>query len=192
MSMISSLANHSAPPTKGSAFGELSSDKFIKVLISELTNQDPFKPQDSSAMLEQLSSLRNIESQMALQDQIGKLVQQNQVASSGAMIGRSIEGIDMTGQTVRGAVRGVHIHDGKVQLELEGGAVVPMDKVTRLGSSESDLVGKGIEAVRENGEPVTGIVRAVRSLGGTTVLELKDGLTVPLIQVRRFFDPVAN
>ena len=52
-----------------SGFAALRSEDFIKVMLSELTNQDPFEPQDSAALLEQMSSLRNIESQLSLQNQ---------------------------------------------------------------------------------------------------------------------------
>lgn len=190
---MSAIPSSFAPTPKStgssSAFGDLSSDQFIKVLISELANQDPFQPQDSSAMLEQLSSLRNIESQMSLQTSIGSLVQQNQLAASGGMIGKRIEGVDVTGQRLEGVVRAVHVHDGNVQLELEKGGLVNMNQVTRMVQDGLELVGKGVEAVRDNGDVVTGTVRAVRSMGGLTMLELNDGTTVPMSQVRRIFDP---
>ena len=53
--------------TTGNRFAELSTEDFMRVLFTELQNQDPLKPQDSSKMLEQLSSLRNIESQLTQQ-----------------------------------------------------------------------------------------------------------------------------
>lgn len=133
-------------------FASLSSDQFIKVLITELTHQDPFQPQDSGKILEQLSSLRNIESQMALQEKLGALVNQsasgqqslleslqtlilhNQLTAAGAMIGKLVQGVVLgtNGQpeTVSGLVTSVRAQDGQVLLELDSGKVLPMDRVT--------------------------------------------------------------
>ena len=65
-----------------SGFSELSSGEFLKIMLTELTNQDPFKPQDSGALLEQMSSLRNIESQLQLQEKLNALVLQNGISSA--------------------------------------------------------------------------------------------------------------
>ena len=77
-----------------SRFSDLSSEQFIEVLFAELQNQDPFQPSDSGALLEQLSSLRNIESQLSLQTQMETLVSQNQLASAGNLIGKLVAGLD--------------------------------------------------------------------------------------------------
>jgi flagellar basal-body rod modification protein FlgD len=114
------------------AFGDLTSEDFIKVMISEMANQDPFDPQDSQALLEQLSSLRNIESQLALQDQIGALVLQNQVASAGGLIGKLVAGRDDANDAVSGLVQSVRVAEGKVVLELDTGRSLSMDRVTNI------------------------------------------------------------
>ena len=48
-----------------SGFGALDSEEFLNIMFTELQNQDPFEPNDSSALLEQLNSIRSIESDMA-------------------------------------------------------------------------------------------------------------------------------
>jgi len=114
------------------AFGQLKSEDFIKVMIAELSNQDPFEPQDSSALLEQLSSLRNIESQLSLQDQIGSLVLQNQVASAGGMIGKLVSGRNDKNDAVEGVVKSVRVQNGSVLLELNNAQTVSMDRITEI------------------------------------------------------------
>lgn len=118
------------------AFGELDSGEFIKILLSELTNQDPFEPQDSSAMLEQLSTLRNIESQLSLQDQLHDLVLQNQVSSAGGLIGKSVTGLDDNNFSIEGLVTSVRVQDGKAFLELDTGHTVSIDRVTRIADAQ--------------------------------------------------------
>ena len=54
-------------------FNALSSEDFIKIIFTELANQDPFQPNDSSALLEQLNSIRSIESDTKLIDKLEDL-----------------------------------------------------------------------------------------------------------------------
>ena len=113
-------------------FAELESTEFIKVLVQELSNQDPFEPHDSAQIPEQLSSLRNIESQATLQEQIKNLVLQNEVAQAGGMIGRMVEGLDENGSRIDGVVTSVRVKDGKAVLELDTGKQLPMSRVERI------------------------------------------------------------
>lgn len=178
-------AAHNAPRTSG--FGQMSTEKFVGVLIEELRQQDPFNPQDSTALLEQLSSLRNIESQMDLQDQLRTLVLQNQVSAAGGMIGKVIQGRDTNNDPVTGRVSAVRVAEGKAILELESGRNVPMDNVSKVSDMEQDLIGMAVEAQRGD-QTVTGIVRNVHNAGGQAMLELDSGATVTIEQVKRIFD----
>jgi flagellar basal-body rod modification protein FlgD len=114
------------------AFGKLKSEDFIKVMISELSHQDPFQPQDSSKLLEQFSSLRNIESQLDLQSQLGNLVLQNQISNAGGLIGKTVKGLDDSNASVQGVVSSVRVTDGKAVLELDSGKTLSMDRVTEI------------------------------------------------------------
>ncbi len=113
-------------------FAELSSEEFIKVLVTELQNQDPLDPQDTTALLEQLSSLRNIESQTSLQDELADLVKQNQVSAAGNMIGKVVQGIDTTNTNATGIVTSVRVTSEGVFLELDNGRTMSMNQVTAI------------------------------------------------------------
>ena len=121
--------NSTSSSASTNSFAALSTTDFIRVLMTELQQQDPFDPQDSGALLEQLSSLRNIESQMSLQEKLGELVLQNQIASAGGMIGRFVEGLDITNHRVNGVVTSVRVTDEEVILELDSGATLNMSRV---------------------------------------------------------------
>ena len=45
-------------------FSSLSSADFIRIIFAELANQDPVQPNDSSALLDQMSSIRNIDERL--------------------------------------------------------------------------------------------------------------------------------
>lgn len=139
MSSISSLMNASAADavskskkTGGGGFAEMASEDFVKILMTELTNQDPLEPNDSQAILNQLSSLRNIESQTQLQDKLESLVLQNELSQAGGMIGKKIEALDEESDKIEGIVTAVRVVDGKAELELDTGKTVAMDRVTRI------------------------------------------------------------
>lgn len=117
-------------------FADLSSSEFVKVLVKELTNQDPFDPQDSSKILEQLSSLRNIESQTQLQDRIEDLVLQNEVSQASGMIGKMVQGLDHSNNRIDGVVTSVRVQEGKSILELDTGKQLPMSRVERITAIE--------------------------------------------------------
>lgn len=138
MSAISALqgGTKTGAAAAGGAFGDLKSEDFLKVMLSELKNQDPFQPQDSSKLLEQLSSLRNIESQMSLQDSLTNLVLQNQVSSAGGLLGRLVGGLDDRNRAVQGLVTSVRVQDGKAILELDTGHALAMERVTQIGGNE--------------------------------------------------------
>jgi len=104
--------------------------------VTELTNQDPFKPNDSAQILEQLSSLRNIESQMSLQKQLQSLVLQNQIAQASGLIGKAVQGLDDQNNRVWGVVTSVRVADGKALLELDTGRTLPMGRVELIAQPQ--------------------------------------------------------
>ena len=129
---IGALTSAPAAIAPRNRFAEISSDEFVRILVTELTSQDPLDPTDSSAILEQLASLRTIESQMSLQDQLETLILQHQVGQAGAMIGRVVEGLDPNNDAVAGQVVAVRVVNGQAMLELDTGRELPMDRVTRI------------------------------------------------------------
>ena len=138
MSAISGIMNQpAANPTGRNGFGEMKTEDFVKILITELTNQDPLAPNDTNQVLEQLSSMRNIESQLQLQKQLEALVAQNGVAQAAGLVGKEVEGIDGSNTTVTGLVTAVRVVNGKAVLELDSGKQLPMDRVTRIAGESA-------------------------------------------------------
>ncbi len=132
----SAIGSTSSTTPSAGAFGNLKTDDFLKVMMSELSHQDPFQPQDSSKLLEQMSSLRNIESQLSLQKSIESLVLNNQISSAGTMIGKVVSGLNDKNQAISGLVTSVRVASGKVVLELDSGDRLLMDRVTQIAKIE--------------------------------------------------------
>ncbi len=127
-------------PVVGSAapdtLGALNSGEFIELILQELSNQDPFEPQDTGALLEQLNSLKNIESQQSLQDELHNLLLQTRVSAAGGLIGRLVSGLSEANHEVEGLVTSVRVADnGSTFLELDTGATLTMDKVREIADA---------------------------------------------------------
>ncbi len=171
---VSSIGN-GAVATGVDRFAEMSSEDFIKVLFTELQNQDPLAPNDSGALIEQLSGLRNIESQLALQDELKSLVSANQVASAGNLIGKTVAGIDGFNNQVTGVVTSVRVTDDVVTLELDNGVALDMDRVTHIAQQESPTGGSAndpaLNAAQQTNQQIgttnTLLTDLIRSLTGT-------------------------
>lgn len=114
------------------AFAEMSSGDFMKILLTELTNQDPLEPNDTQATMEQISTLRNIESQVALQSQLAAMVAQNSITQASAMIGKVVDGLGDSNEAVSGLVTKVRVVEGRAVLELDSGQKLALDRVTQI------------------------------------------------------------
>ena len=101
----------------------------MKIIFTELQQQDPFSPNDSSALLEQLNSIRSIESDISMGKQLESIVFQNQLAGAGNLIGKRISGLTVDNERVAGQVKSVTRAGDEISLLLHNNWVVPMDNV---------------------------------------------------------------
>lgn len=132
----------SSPASSGrSAFSELKAEEFVKIIFTELANQDPLQPNDSKALLEQLSSIRSIQSDVDLGQRLGVLVGQNELAAASNLIGRTIRGRTGTGQEATGVVRSVLRTSTGAELSLASGHRVPMSGVSEVLETPSVVGG---------------------------------------------------
>lgn len=131
-SAISALSSATTTTTSDNALGDMSTQDFLNILIEEMTHQDPTDPADSGQLLEQLSTLYSVESQLSLTTSLEEMVLQNQVATAGGLIGKEVEGIDGSNDSVEGLVTAVLVQNGSAILELDNGKSLPIGNVTRI------------------------------------------------------------
>src|ERR1043165_7085088 len=53
-------------------------DAFLKLLVAQLKNQDPLKPQDNSAFVAELAQFSSLEQSMGVNDRLDQMMLQNQ------------------------------------------------------------------------------------------------------------------
>ncbi len=117
----------SRQPSNG--FSALKTEDFIRIIFTELANQDPFSPNDSSALLDQLNSIRSIESDIDLMEQLQALVFENKLAAAANLIGKRVAGLTAGFERVSGTVVSVIREGRSVTLELDSGHRVPLESV---------------------------------------------------------------
>lgn len=131
MSAINSVST-SRPPTATGGFDALTSQDFLKVMLTELSKQDPLSPSDTKEILGQISTIRSIESNLALQRDLDSLVTQNQTSAAGTLIGKYVSGLSDAGDRVESLVGSVSVtRDGPI-LNLLNGRRVPMKNVEEI------------------------------------------------------------
>ena len=114
----------------------MSSEDFVRIIFTELANQDPLAPNDSNALLQQLSSLRSIESDIQLIDQLKSLVTENQLAAGSSLIGKFVTGLTATNDRVSGNVRSVSREGDSVVLTLDNGFTVPFESLATIHETD--------------------------------------------------------
>jgi flagellar basal-body rod modification protein FlgD len=133
MSQISAAASINSAVNAGtslpSRFSEMDSEDFIRIIFTELTNQDPLQPNDTGALLEQLNSIRSIESDLKVTEQLQALVSENKLASAANMLGKFVSGRTETFDDVSGFAVAVRKQGDDVMLEMDDGHVVPLQNV---------------------------------------------------------------
>jgi flagellar basal-body rod modification protein FlgD len=133
---LDSLGAPNASATSGrNAFSELSTDQFFKIIFAELNNQDPLAPSDTKALLDQLGTLRSLQSDMDMSTSLESLISRDEFASAASLIGRTISGMSDDGRVVSGAVTSVRrTIDGAV-LSLKDGSDVRMSQLREVKDS---------------------------------------------------------
>ena len=105
-------------------------DLFLKMLVAQMTNQDPFNTQDPSQYITQLAQFNSLEQMMQLNDSMEYLVNlnnamlvNNAMGSAASLIGKNVEvAVDNEAgeyENLIGQVKSASIKDGIVFLELE-------------------------------------------------------------------------
>lgn len=109
----------------------ISRSEFLKILVSELTNQDPFKPIDNADFAGQMAQIQSLQASSELTSGFQTLARRQDVTSASAMIGRQISGVSSTGMSVVGNVDSVKIDAGGVSV-MVAGIAVPIGSVFEI------------------------------------------------------------
>ena len=176
----------------------LDTEDFLKIMLTELTNQDPFEPMKNQDLLNQMSTIQQLQSSQKMTEtfsgisgqfdsfmsQLDNFLNREQLGSASKMIGQFVSGTTTEGRSALGKVVGVTIDQKDILLELDTGENINLNDVTRLGGNDStDIVGALVVGPADSdGKLTIGIVESLELDGDNVTLHLKSGQDIPLSQ----------
>ncbi|ATP42362.1 flagellar hook assembly protein FlgD [Solibacillus sp. R5-41] len=178
--------------------GELGKDAFLKILITQLQNQDPTSPMDDKefiAQMAQFSSLEQMQNMTKAMENLLVSQNQTQLMSYSSFIGKEVKWHELTdkldeagkpifnegtgvikelkfanGEPVFILADGKEITPGNISSILGGGSSTP----TNPFAEASELIGKNVQY--KNGEQVIdAIIEAITVKNGAIEFILNDG-----------------
>ena len=110
--LVSSTSTTSTTSASQTATKELDKDAFMKLLVAQLQHQDPTAPQDSNAMMQQMTSFSSLEQLQNMNSALQGIQVQNQglfQAQSSSLVGKRI----------RVTSSGFDLKDGKATMGVD-------------------------------------------------------------------------
>ena len=110
---------------------ELGKDDFLKLLIAQLTNQDPMDPLKDKDFIAQMAQFSALEQQTNMAKGIETLTKLS-LSSAVGYVGRTVGYTGEDGSAKAGTVQYVEFKDGAVTLKLTDGSSLALDKVEQV------------------------------------------------------------
>ncbi|MEN6389691.1 MAG: flagellar hook capping FlgD N-terminal domain-containing protein [Syntrophomonas sp.] len=149
-SAASSTTSSSSSSSSSSSTGELDKDAFLKLLCTQLQNQDPLNPTDSTEQIAQMASFSSLEQMQNLNESFKSLtttitdsiVPNMLFQQAGGMIGRTVvyENPEATGDDdkyLSGVISSVNISDGAATYYING-KEIDQSSIVGIGASTKD------------------------------------------------------
>ncbi len=123
------------PKTTGAS--SLGKDDFLKILMTQLQNQDPLNPLQDKDFIAQMATFSTLEQITNLGASMDKFVtsnQQNQLQQASALIGKTVTFLNDQQLTQSALVQSVSLKDGNVfyQLDDPGKTTVQSTQITKI------------------------------------------------------------
>lgn len=113
---------------------KLSSDAFLKLLVAQLQYQDPSKPVDTSAFMQETATLSQVQSMEANQKAATQALAAQQAMAATNLVGRTVKYTAMDGTAAQGVVSSAVLTGTSPTLNI-GGTSIALANVTEVLST---------------------------------------------------------
>jgi flagellar basal-body rod modification protein FlgD len=145
----SSASSSSSSSSTSAITNQLGPDAFLKLLTTQLANQDPLQPMDDTQSVAQLAQFSALQASTNLQSDFAKFSSNFAVLQSSALLGKNVavNSADASGNssTITGTVSSIQVVNGQPQFTL------------------NDINGKTI--TDQNGKPLTFTTSQITGIG---------------------------
>lgn len=188
--------------TSGNTLGK---DEFLKILMTQLQNQDPLNPMEDKEFIAQMAQFSTLEQMTNLSSSMQKFIdfqKSNTLSSYVDWIGKNVDyeiitkntdkdgnELEPTVENGSGTIESIVNKDDVIELHLEDGKVIYQDEITKIQNQieptsanqltiASQMIGKQVTWVDENDEAADSIIRSVQMKNGKLLYELDNGLFI--------------
>lgn len=102
------------------AFG-LEFQSLLRIILTQLTYQDPLKPLDNTEFVSQLAQFSQLQQTQSLNDQMATLLSAQSAMQATTLLGRTVD-IDTPAATLTGVVEGVSFASGQPTVTIKTAA----------------------------------------------------------------------
>jgi flagellar basal-body rod modification protein FlgD len=128
--------NKSIQKNAAKASGTLGKDDFLRLLVTQLENQDPTSPLDDKEFISQMAQFSTLEQMTQMNTTLGNLIVNNKINLSYSLLGRHVEVLDSTtGEVQSGVVSEVSFGNGAPSISFNG-LTYSVDEVTKVSIAE--------------------------------------------------------
>lgn len=170
----------------------LGKDDFLKILMTQLQNQDPMNPMQDKDFIAQMATFSTLEQITNMGKSIDRFVQaeqQNKMISYSQFVGKEIswhKAESVEGQEVikegSGRVASVQFKEDNVVFVLEDGKTLEPANISQINELSSEnhmlqasmLIGKTVTYTDANKKEITAVVQSVAFKNGKTSYVLAD------------------
>ena len=125
------------------AFTDLKIEDFIKLMVTELQNQDPLNPTDNNQILQQMSQMQSINSTQKLNTTLDAVLLGQNLSNAGSLIGKTVVGLTDKGDDITGKVDSVTVLSGTPRLVIGEDSIALSNVRLILPPEASDTTGDG-------------------------------------------------
>jgi flagellar basal-body rod modification protein FlgD len=111
----------------------LGQQDFLKLLVAQLSAQDPLNPQKDTDYLAQLAQFSSLEQTKSMQTDLAQLRSDQQMTQAQALLGRTVQIQTGADTTITGRVQAVQIDAGTPKLSVNG-LLYDLSQVTAIAS----------------------------------------------------------
>lgn len=115
ISLIGGADSSTATPLQSTALGQ---EDFLKVLLTQLTFQDPLKPLDNQQFIAQMAQFSTLEVTNQLNDRLDQLLTVQGSTQSLGLLGKTVEITTSSGATQVGEVTTITFNQGQPLLTV--------------------------------------------------------------------------
>ena len=105
-------------------------EDFLKILLTQLTYQDPLKPMDNQEFMAQMAQFTSLEQTQQLNEKMSTLIANQAALQSVGLIGRTVDITADAGSSVTGSVTGLSLTGESPLLTLTTAAGVTLSNIS--------------------------------------------------------------